>query len=258
VFAFKATESRTNVKGAVGADSPWTPDTERSLVPLKAPYGSPGEQVARGLSLVAGTEHLPSRYYSATNEYQTLPVLAYDQLNTYYRPETALMGLSADPLTTNNPLFPVTPIALTGLTISGPTYDAGAYLTELSPDTIIVWTDNATSSLTEEDIRETESDEFLETIYVQVSSRRVSGAIYAVIDHLDRLMNDGLFGVCNRLLAKVELERLPSNVRRAFLMVTKPAKEKLSMRPVFYNEALRLLSAERGEETARKMLKTLA
>jgi hypothetical protein len=101
-------------------------------------------------------------------------------------------------------------------------------------------------------------DRFLEEVYIQVSAGRVPAAMDAVFDHLDRLLNDGLFGVCDKLLARVDLERMPSSVRRAFLAVTRPAKQELPARAAFYNEALRLLSQERGEQTARKMLNSLA
>jgi hypothetical protein len=125
-------------------------------------------------------------------------------------------------------------------------------------DLILVEARNQASVPTEEDIREMESDDFLEEVYLQVSSGRVAAAMDAVIDHIDRLLNDGLFGVCDKLLEKVRLDRMPSNVRRAFLMVTSPAKDKLPARAAFYDEALRLLSLERGEDTARQMLKLLA
>ena len=111
---------------------------------------------------------------------------------------------------------------------------------------------------TEEDMREMESGDFLDSVYARVASGRIPAAMDAVIDHVDRLLNDGLFRVCDKLLAQVNLERMPSNVRRAFLAVTRPAKQELSTRAAFYDEALRLLSRERGEETARKMLKSLA
>ncbi len=117
---------------------------------------------------------------------------------------------------------------------------------------------NETNVPTEEDIREMESADFLDTVYAYVSSGRAQTAIVAVIDYVDRLLNDGLFRVCDRLLAQANLGRMPSNVRRAFLMVTRPAKDKLPTRAAFYEEAVRLLSQERNQEAARKMLKNLA
>jgi len=111
---------------------------------------------------------------------------------------------------------------------------------------------------TEEEIREMESGDFLDCVYARIAAGHVSAAMDAVIDYLDRLLNDGLFRVCDKLLAQANLERMPSNVRRAFLAVTRPAKQELPARAAFYNEALRLLSQERGEATARKMLKSLA
>ncbi len=111
---------------------------------------------------------------------------------------------------------------------------------------------------TEEDVREMEIEDFLGGIYALVASGRAPAAMDAVFDHLDRLLNDGFFRACDALLTKVELERMPSSVRRAFLAVTRPAKQELPSRAAFYNEALRLLSQERDEATARRMLKSLA
>jgi hypothetical protein len=121
----------------------------------------------------------------------------------------------------------------------------------------IIWGVGETNIPTKEDLRESESDDFLDEVYARISSGHVPAAMDAVIDHLDRLLNDGFFKVCNKLLAQADLERMPSNVRRAFLAVTRPAKQELPARIAFFNEALRLLSQERGEETARKILKSL-
>lgn len=116
---------------------------------------------------------------------------------------------------------------------------------------------NETNIPTKEDIREMESGDFLDGIYAYVASGRTQTAIVSVIDYVDRLLNDGLFRVCDALLAQADLTRMPSSIRRAFLMVTKPAKKQLPTRVAFYDDALRLLSRERGEEKARKMLKSL-
>jgi hypothetical protein len=105
---------------------------------------------------------------------------------------------------------------------------------------------NETNFPTEKDLREMEADEFLDGVYARISSGHVPAATDAVIDHLDRLLNDGLFGECDRLLARANLHQMPSNVRRAFLAVTRPAKQELPTRAVFYNEALRLSRCRSG------------
>ena len=45
---------------------------------------------------------------------------------------------------------------------------------------------NETNIPTEEDVREMESDEFLDGIYARITSGQVPAAMDAVIDHLDR------------------------------------------------------------------------
>jgi hypothetical protein len=117
---------------------------------------------------------------------------------------------------------------------------------------------NWTNVLTEEDVREMELPDFLDRLYILAATGRAPAAMDTVFDHLDQLLNDGLFRVCDKLLTQVDLLRLPSGVRRALLAVTRPAKQELPSRVSFYEEALRLLSLERGQETARKMLKSLA
>jgi len=118
--------------------------------------------------------------------------------------------------------------------------------------------DNSANLLTEAEVRMMELDEFLERVYSSVEQGQVPAAMDCVIDFTDRLLSDGFFGVCNELFNRVDFGRMPSSLRRAFLMITHPAKDKLPARTPRYKEALASLSQERDPETAARMLKTLA
>ena len=107
-------------------------------------------------------------------------------------------------------------------------------------------------------LRLSELPEFLEHLYLLVREEQEQSASVAVIDYIDQLLNESLFRVCNELLRQADLSQMPSALRRAFLMVTWPAKDRLPARPEFYQKALHLLAAERGAETAQRMLKSLA
>ena len=101
-------------------------------------------------------------------------------------------------------------------------------------------------------------EDFLETVNVYIAEGKIPAAMDSIIDHVDMLLNDDRFGVCDRLIRKVDLQSMPSSIRRAFLMITHAAKDKLPARNAMYQQALKLLSDERGAETALNMLKTLA
>ncbi len=131
-------------------------------------------------------------------------------------------------------------------------------LPKLNPTQVAYYHTNGVGGLTEEEIREMESEDFLETVNVYIAAGKIAAAMDSIIDHVDMLLNDDMFGVCNRLILKVDLQRLPSSLRRAFLMITHAAKDKLPARAALYQQALKLLSEERGAETAKNMLKTLA
>jgi len=98
---------------------------------------------------------------------------------------------------------------------------------------------------------------FLDYVYQLVDADKAKSASVAIMDYIDHLHNTGRFSDCDRLLRLVDQGRLPSSLRRAFLMITFPAKEHLSHRPSFFQESLRLLSRERDPETAKKMLKSI-
>lgn len=110
----------------------------------------------------------------------------------------------------------------------------------------------------EENRRSLQLDEFLDEIYLLTDAGMLPRASDRVIDFIDRLLGDGFFRVCDELLRRIDLARVPSSLRRAFLKVTHPAKDKLIARSRFFDAALGILVSERGEQKANKMLRNLA
>jgi len=105
---------------------------------------------------------------------------------------------------------------------------------------------------------DTSPADFLNYIYLLVREGQAQSASVATIDFLDQLLNDNRFRLCNDVLATADAARMPSALRRAFLMVTRPAKDRLPARTIFYQKSLELLSKERGEEVAKQMLGPVA
>lgn len=103
-----------------------------------------------------------------------------------------------------------------------------------------------------------EAEDFLDGLYVRVAAGEIPTAMDSVVDHVDQLLNEGMYSVCDHMLRKVDLRKLPSSIRRAFLMMTRPAKDRLPARRFVYQKSLALLTSEKGAETATKMLKALA
>jgi hypothetical protein len=123
-----------------------------------------------------------------------------------------------------------------------------------------IYVDNPTRSATvplEMQSREQRLGEFLDEIYLLTKAGLVPRALDTVIDKVDRMLSKSEFQDCDELLRRVDFSRMPSNVRRAFLMITYPAKDKLPARAPAFGRALALLTQEKGAGTARQMLRTL-
>ena len=110
----------------------------------------------------------------------------------------------------------------------------------------------------ENEFEDAESRAFLDGLYRRTAAGEVPAAMDSVVEFVDELLNAGRFAACDRLLRMVDSTRLPSSLRRAFLMVTYPAKAELPSRAAFWAAAKWLLSREHGAEKANKMLKSLA
>ncbi len=124
------------------------------------------------------------------------------------------------------------------------------WMPEAYPDTV--------RKPTKEEVAATTIDRFLEEVYSLGQISDIPSATDKIFDHIDKLLCDGYFRVCEEILKRAEPRRLPSSLRRSFLTITAAAKDKLPARASFYKESLQLLSQEKGEEQAKKLLSRLA
>ncbi len=99
-----------------------------------------------------------------------------------------------------------------------------------------------------------QADVFLRDVYRLARVGDIPGATDRIFDHIDRLLCNSMFSVCNETLKRIDPSRLPSSLRRSFLTITAAAKDKLPARATFYAQALALLAREKGEEQALKLL----
>jgi hypothetical protein len=113
-------------------------------------------------------------------------------------------------------------------------------------------------SATKEEVAEASISIFLQGVYGLARVGDIPTATDVIFDRIDRLLSDDRLRACNEILKRVEPEKLPSSLRRSFLTITAAAKDKLPARRAFYDKALRLLSQEKDEAKARKLLGRLA
>lgn len=113
---------------------------------------------------------------------------------------------------------------------------------------------NCVSGMTEEEARAVASQDALDDVYMYVAAKKIPHAMDAVVELIDGLLTDNLFSVCDAILESVDLQLLPSNVRSAFLMASKPAKHELHNREGFFQASLAILAKERGAAIAERML----
>jgi hypothetical protein len=74
---------------------------------------------------------------------------------------------------------------------------------------------------------------------------------------MDGLLERGEFAACDRILQRIDLGRLDSNLMVAFLVITLPARQHLHERGPFYREVQRILTRDRGQEAVEPILRGL-
>lgn len=99
---------------------------------------------------------------------------------------------------------------------------------------------------------------FLECVCRVAAAGDLQGATDRVFDYIDRLLSAESFGVCNAILGRVDVLKLPSALLRSFLTITDAAKEKLPARRAFYDQAFQEMMRLKGHESAQKLLGNLA
>ncbi len=98
---------------------------------------------------------------------------------------------------------------------------------------------------------------FLEEVY-GLAVHDLQSATDRVFDKIDRLLCDASEDVCDEILARVDVTRLPTALLRSFLTITAPAKGKLPSRRSFFAKAYGEMERQRGPEMAQRLLGRLA
>lgn len=99
---------------------------------------------------------------------------------------------------------------------------------------------------------------FLEEVYRLAAIDNLQSATDRVFDHIDQLLCAGSFDVCDEILKRVDVARLPAPLLRSFLTITAAAKEKLPARQPFFVKAEQEMARLRGPEMAKRLLGRLA
>jgi hypothetical protein len=108
-----------------------------------------------------------------------------------------------------------------------------------------------------EDSARTHISIFLDEVYSLAKDQPdVAGG--KIFDFLDRLLCAGFFTVCDEILDKVEVDKLPTALMRSFLTITAPAKLKLSARAALYKRIERKMVELKGLEKTRRIIGNLA
>jgi hypothetical protein len=101
-------------------------------------------------------------------------------------------------------------------------------------------------------------EDFLDEVYRLASLNDIEGATDRIFDHIDRLLSDGAFIVCDEILRRVDVEKLPTALMRSFLTITAAAKDKLPWREALYQKVERKMIQLKGEEKTKRIIGRLA
>lgn len=104
----------------------------------------------------------------------------------------------------------------------------------------------------------TRIDDLLEKVYRLAALGDLQAATDKIFDTVDRLLLEGAFPVCDEILRRVDVQRLPTALMRSFLTITAAAKDKLPARKAFYNQVLAEMIRLKGNEKAQRLLEHLA
>lgn len=107
--------------------------------------------------------------------------------------------------------------------------------------------------------REGQIEEFLEQVYRLGDLNDLQSATDRIFKYIDDLLLAGAFPLCNEILKRADVKRLPTALMRSFLTITAAAKERLPARDAFYRDAFAEMVRLKGDaEKARKLLGRLA
>jgi hypothetical protein len=100
-------------------------------------------------------------------------------------------------------------------------------------------------------------DEFLGEVYRLDASKDLGAATDRVYDHIEQLLYEGSFNVCDQILERVDVDRLSTALMRSFLTITAPASDELKARNDLYARIKTAMIDRIGEEKTRRLLSRL-
>lgn len=108
------------------------------------------------------------------------------------------------------------------------------------------------------EVQEGKTEDFLETVYSLVSLNDIESATDRIFDHIDKLLCEGAFVVCDEILRRVDVEKLPTPLMRSFLTITAAAKNKLPSRKALHQEIEHKMVRSKGDEKTKRLIGKLA
>ncbi len=109
-----------------------------------------------------------------------------------------------------------------------------------------------------EEIEKPRIDVFLEEVYGLARINDLDGATDRVFDFIDRLLCDGDFGVCDEVLRRIDVCKLPTTLMRSFLTITASVKDKLPSRNALYRTIEVKMVERKGTEKTQRIIGKLA
>lgn len=99
---------------------------------------------------------------------------------------------------------------------------------------------------------------FLDDVYRLAAVGDLQLATDRVFDYIDRRLLEESFAVCNAILGRIDVRKLPAALLRSFLTITYAARERLPARRALYERAFQEMAGSKGHELAQKLLGNLA
>ncbi len=166
-------------------------------------------------------------------------------------------------------LFTDVSTIVSGLNLRGGVWGAdaasGQPLFEIKPNPLPeppLWCIQASANVarrpTKEEVARMRIGNFLEDVYKLAEINDLDGATDRIFDFMDRLLCDGLFGVCDEVLRTVDVARLPTALMRSFLSITSAAKQKLPSRVALYRKTEKKMVELKGVEKTQRIIGKLA
>ena len=115
-------------------------------------------------------------------------------------------------------------------------------------------TANAAREPAKLEVQEGRIEGFLETVYSLARSNDIESATDRIFDHIDKLLCDRVFVLCDEILQRVDVEELPTALMRSFLTITAAAKNELPSRKALHQKIERKMLQSKGEEKTKRLI----